>query len=157
MSVKIETYRGHDIMFSPEHERFSFSLDGGNYTEKQTYSACKKNIDDFVKGLQNFKPFDVINVYTGKIITIVSIRKDGRFIYKEVDSDKIEQLSDYCNKEYIIYDESISETVEQMKVLENQQEKLSNEIDILSNKHTDLAKSLTGKSLVTFKNEILIN
>jgi hypothetical protein len=55
MGIKIETYRGFDIEFTPDKERFSFKLDGGKWHEKQSFSQCKKLIDEFWKEKRLFE------------------------------------------------------------------------------------------------------
>lgn len=104
MNVTIETYRGFEIIFNTESERFSFSIDEGSWMEKQSYAACKKNIDDYLKANMDFKPFFARNINGGNTIEIVGIRKDGRFIKKCKDG-KLEQLSDYYIKDYILLEE----------------------------------------------------
>ena len=94
MNVKIETYRGFDILFETDSERFSFNLDEGSWRQKQSYSACKKNIDDYLKENQNFKPFELESTtHPWEKITVTGIRKDGRFV---IEKDGIkDQLSTY--------------------------------------------------------------
>jgi hypothetical protein len=64
-------------------------------------------IDDFIKDNETFKPIWVEskpNAYGEKRIKIIGIRKDGRFVYEDAKGEK-KQLSDYNEKDYILYDE----------------------------------------------------
>lgn len=105
MNVPIETYRGIDIIFNTESERFSFSLDEGSWRDKQSYAACKKNIDDFHKINSEFNPFKIRRVDSGKAIEVVAIRKDGRFVYKDFNG-QLSQIADYEIKYYVLYDDA---------------------------------------------------
>jgi len=109
MNVLIETYRGYDIIFSTDNERFSFSTDEGSWNEKQSYAACKKNIDDFFKNNQGFIPFKVIT-RSGRITNIIGIRKDGRFISENSKKEK-GQVSEWDEKDYRIYNPDVHDTI----------------------------------------------
>lgn len=143
MNVKIENYRGFDIMFETDSERFSFSLDKGSWKEKQSYAACKKNIDDFIKENQNFTPFFVINK-NGSKVKIIAIRKDKRFVSESVRGN--EQFYEYEEERYYLYEEKYEEIINNIKKLENQ----------ISEKHKEISieqAKIAGKTLREYKNE----
>lgn len=102
MEITIEKYRGFEIIFDTDNEKFTYSTDGIGWNEKQSYSACKKSIDDYLKNNHDFKPFHIRHKRCGQLLEIVGIRKDGRFIYEK--EGKKEQLSSYSESDYIIYD-----------------------------------------------------
>jgi hypothetical protein len=108
MAVLIEKYRGHEIYFNTSDE--SFYCDGiHDYLSRvrKSFSAIRKDIDEYIKHNQKFEPFDAISIGTmgiGDKITITGIRKDGRFVYDDGDG-KSQQLSDYDIKSYFVYNE----------------------------------------------------
>ena len=104
--ILIENYRGYEIHFNPEHEQFRCSIDNGvKWHQKQSFSAAKNFIDEHIKANATFEPFFVVkggNMFSEKKkVKIVSIRKDGRFVY-EGDKGKKEQISDYNEKDWIL-------------------------------------------------------
>jgi hypothetical protein len=131
MNVKIETYRGFDILFVTESERFSFDIDTGDWRQKQSYSACKKAIDDYLKANNTFDPFTVEDVSgSGSKITIVGIRKDNRFIYDTGNGIK-QQLSEYDEKRYMLTNPENEPIKTEGKRLNQEIERLRNERDRL--------------------------
>lgn len=91
--VTIEEYRGWDILFNTEKERFYAQMDE-EYAEKQSYASAKKYIDDFIKDNLQFKPFLAVRergVYNEKeIVRVVGLRKDGRFVAEKEKNGKVE-------------------------------------------------------------------
>lgn len=142
MSILIENYRGFDIIFEPSTERFSFSLDCGNWKEKQSFSACKKNIDDFIKENERFEPFKIINKNCS-IKEVVSIRKDGVFFCKNG-----LRLDGFDEKYFYIYKQEFEEVILKIEELKNSINKLNKEIEIEQNK-------ISGKTLEEYKSEII--
>ena len=145
MSVLIEKYRGVEIVFSPENERFSYSFDLGSWNEKQSYASCKKSIDDYFKNNETFKPFKVRNISSGKVVEITGIRKDGRFVYDT--NGKKEQMSEYYENDYIELDESHESIYAQIAALEC-------EIDNVRKKISAARNKVTGKTLKEIKKEM---
>jgi hypothetical protein len=139
MNVLIENYRGFDILFSPENERFTYDIDLGHWSEKQSFAACKKSIDDYIKNNQSFEPFLVRQKYIGDVIKIVGIRKDNKLVY-ESGKDKV-QLSDYYEKDYIEYDEIDDSIYSQCAALELEISEIEKKIRELKNIHN--RKTLT--------------
>ena len=92
MAILIQNYRGFDINFNPDTERFSFELDNSSWFEKQSFSACKQKIDEFIKESSKFEPFEVQtlnNSYHGnKKLKIIALRKDGRFVGQDENGKK---------------------------------------------------------------------
>lgn len=149
MNTLIENYRGFDIIFNSDNERFSFSLDEGNYTEKQSYAACKKNIDTYLKDNLNFEPFFCRHTLSNEIIEIVGIRKDGGFTFINTDGAK-SKLRSYCESDYILLekdDDIISINIKNMK----------NEIIKIESDIRDQIKLLKGVSLESIKSKYTQN
>lgn len=100
--VQIETYRGFDIAFDTEDEKFSALGDDWTSNNK-TLTACKKAIDEYIKENYEFKPIIVHsddNDLDKK--RIIGIRKDQRFVYQS-ESGETYQISEYDEKRIIIY------------------------------------------------------
>ena len=148
MAIKIETYRGFDILFEPQSERFTFALDEGSWTTKQSYSACKKNIDDFIKNNNNFKPFYAIKKDAIRKVFVTGIRKDNKFVF----DDGI--LSDWDEKYYILHEESFDNLIDEYNKLYEEFEKIKEEY---YSKVNELKSKITGKTLVEYKKELLEN
>lgn len=126
MNVPIETYRGFEIQFDKNSEKFTYSIDDSDWQSKQSYSACKKSIDDYLKNNSNFKPFVVRDKDSGNTIEIIGIRKDGRFIYEK--DGKKEQVGEYSENSYILYNEKDSIIYSTIKELEKQVDELRTKI-----------------------------
>jgi len=146
MNVKIETYRGFEIFFVTDSERFSYSTDTGSCQQKQSYAACKRSIDEYLKQNQNFKPFKAQSVNSGSIITITGIRKDEAFIYLD-DESKSRQFSKYDEDRYIIYDGSNDKLFEEAEA-KNQ------EIEKLLKLRNNILSNVSGKKLSEYKKEL---
>ena len=53
--VLIDTYRGVEIYFDIDDEKFFAAIDDQHFAAKrQSFAAAKKAIDDFVKGTANY-------------------------------------------------------------------------------------------------------
>ena len=105
MIIKIETYRGWEIVFDNNKEVFSTqTIDYGK--ESKSYAAIKKYIDDFIKDNNSFEPFQVIkkpnrgNKCT--VLKIVGIRKDGLFVNENSKGEK-EVISKCDIEDFVIY------------------------------------------------------
>ena len=107
MKITIENYRGFDIEFDTNCEKFQCIVTEGNTKESKSFSAVKKFVDDYKKDNQDFKPFYVVSnpenrMYREKErLKIIGIRKDGRFMAETKSGDK-KQISDYDLKDYIL-------------------------------------------------------
>lgn len=104
MITKIETYRGYEISFDTDNETFLSDI-GNDGTEKKSYAATKKAIDEYIKENSTFAPFDVVRSYFGSVnhYRITGIRKDGRFNC-EKDGRK-EQFSEYEENNTYLFDD----------------------------------------------------
>ena len=105
--VKLITYRGWDISFDLNNDRFYVA--SGEYDQQEdrgSIKAAKKWIDDFIKANSEFKPFEILKFESyasspTKSVMVIGRRKDGRFLIKEGDKDP-EQLSSYNESNYIL-------------------------------------------------------
>lgn len=107
MKITIENYRGFDIEFDTDYEKFQCIVSEDNTKESKSFSAVKKFVDDYKKDNQNFNPFYVVSnpqnrMYCEKErLKIIGIRNDGRFMAETKNGDK-KQISDYDLKDYIL-------------------------------------------------------
>jgi hypothetical protein len=125
--ILIENYRGFDIMFDTNYEKFQCIITDENSKESVSFAAMKKFIDDYKKENQLFKPFWVEPIpgsYKVDKLKIIGIRKDERFVAEKGNGEKI-QISDYELKDYMLI---ISENENALKLLQelNEKEKLQN-------------------------------
>jgi hypothetical protein len=148
MDCPIGTYRGYEITFDSENERFTYNLDPTSWREKQSYAACKKHIDDYLKANASFTPFKVRSTRSGKVYKIIGIRKDNRFIY-ENDKGEKDQLSDYNETDYILYQDEHESNYAQIAVYEL-------EIDSLRNKIKEEHKKVNGTTLRDVKPKYIV-
>jgi len=104
MKVLIDNYRGFDIQFDVESERFQCVITEDITKDTSSYAPVKKFIDDYKKDNKSFAPFYAVSnpdSYTKqKRIKIVGMRKDRRFI-SEVDGET-KQVSDYSLRDFIL-------------------------------------------------------
>jgi hypothetical protein len=104
MKIEIEDYRNWTIYFDTGVENFYCHSNQYDYQQtKQSFSACKKYIDDFLKDNTEFKPFWVESIPggIGERLKIIGIRKDGRFMSEKPDGTK-GQVSDFNLKRYML-------------------------------------------------------
>jgi len=124
MNANIENYRGFEIWFDTELESFQCDIDDSR-SVKKSYPALKKFIDDYVKENNSFKvirvePNPVKNRYTSaKVVKIVGVRKDGRFIGELANGEKV-QVSDYDLEAYILKDERNEPFIKALAELEEE-------------------------------------
>jgi len=125
--ILIENYRGFDIEFDSDYEKFQCECEDGNAKESQSFSAVKKYIDDFKKNNQDFKPFFVErnpnSHFGGKSFKIIGVRKDGRFVSEDNDGVK-GQISDYDLKDFMIVKPENGVGISKLKELNERAEKL---------------------------------
>ncbi len=84
--ILIEKYRGFEIEFDTNYEKFKCTCNNEEEKESKSFSVIKKFIDDYLKNNQSFKPFWVHpnpqkNFYSDKL-EVIAIRKDGTFFAK---------------------------------------------------------------------------
>ena len=105
--ITIEKYRGIDIEFDTEHEKFQCIISDEKTKESNSFSAIKKFIDEYKKLNAEFKPFFVEIIPGGyrfskkEKLQIVGIRKDGRFVTQNEQGVQ-KQLGDYDVKDYML-------------------------------------------------------
>ncbi len=151
MKADIEIYRGWQISFDTENENFYCHSDQYDYQQtKNSFSASKKFIDEFIKDNVKFIPVFAEGLPEsyrhGEKIKLVGIRKDGRFIYE--DAKGKHQLSEYDEKKYILLEKKNEVHWADIKVLDY-------EIDILRSKKKLIEEKITGQSLSEFKKQFI--
>lgn len=131
---------------TPIKKPFTAILSSTIASKQKSFSAVKKFIDDFIKDNETFRP--VVCQYLpdthnrGKCITIIGVRKDGRFI---IDKDWAkEQLSTYDEKNLIVYDKNND-------IHWQKSAQLQSEIERLRIEQKEVEKKITGKKLTELK------
>ena len=102
--ILIETYRGFDIEFDTNCEKFQCICTEENAKESTSFTAVKKFVDDYKKTNQDFKPFWVEPTperYKSGKLKVIGVRKDGRFVAEDSKGNK-GQISDYDLKDYML-------------------------------------------------------
>lgn len=147
MKIEIENYRGFEIYFDTDCEKFQCILTEERSKESHSYSAIKKFVDDYKKENQGFKPFKAIPNIDGwakkNPIKVIGIRKDGRFV-AEQGEDKI-QVGDYSLNDYIL---DLPENEECLKILSQ----LKSEMEEYRSAYESRRKEVISKmKIVTLK------
>lgn len=145
--VEIEVYRGWTISFDTDKETFyCHSEQYDSDATKKSFSAVKKFIDDFIKDNENFKPVVVQYVpdshNAGKCLTIIGVRKDGRFIIDK--NGAKEQLSTYDENRLIVYNKNND-------IYWEKSAQIQSEIDRLRVEQKEVENKITGKKLTELK------
>jgi hypothetical protein len=124
MKAKIETYRGVDIYFETNSEKFICEVADEMKIDKNSYKSTIDAIDNYFRENKNFKPIKVITnpaeMYGGigsGLYTIIGIRKDGRFIYEDDKGNK-RQLAEHYEKSVILYSPEMDNQLVQIAYLE---------------------------------------
>lgn len=122
--ILIENYRGIDIEFDTDYEKFQCIVTDENEKESKSFTSVKKYIDDYKKNNQDFKPFYVEpnpfeTTYNKHNVKVIGLRKDGRFIIEDING-KTTQLSDYDLKNYMIITDENKQTLQELKDLDIQ-------------------------------------
>lgn len=121
-NIFIEKYRGIDISFSTDREVFYCVVYDENTKESKSWAAIKKQIDDYLKDNQNFKPFFVepmpmsYGFSEGKMYEIIGIRKDGRYISKDSEGNQSQLLS-HEEGYLMVFDDRNSEHIAEIRKL----------------------------------------
>ena len=130
--ILIETYRGFDIEFDTNCEKFQCICTEENVKESTSFAAVKKYVDDYKKANQDFKPFWIESVperYKMGKLKVIGVRKDGRFVAENSKGDKI-QISDYDLNDYMLLkpeNEMAMNKLSELKAKEEQQRLENNE------------------------------
>jgi len=107
--VFIEKYRGYDIEFDVDEEKFQCIVTDNDNKESKSLAAVRKFVDEYIKNNQKFSPFWVElcpgkgGWSTEKRLKIIGLRKDNRFMAELPDGTKT-QVSGYDMNRYIIED-----------------------------------------------------
>ena len=154
MKTKITDYRGWEISFDTDKEKFiAFSDEYDRDETKVSFAATKKFIDDFLKENEVFKPFTVECKPTSwnrhPKIKIIGIRKDNRFIYEDSKGEKC-QLSEHNEDNYFMPDATTKEAYGRIALIEEKKKSLELEIKEIQN-------SMTGKCLTEIKKTLIAN
>jgi len=103
--ILIETYRGFDIEFDTNCEKFQCICTEESAKESTSFTAVKKFVDEYKKTNQDFKPFWVEPTpdgYKGSKLKVIGVRKDGRFVAENSKGEK-NKISDYDLDGYMIF------------------------------------------------------
>jgi hypothetical protein len=130
--ILIETYRGFDIEFDTNCEKFQCICTEESAKESTSFTAVKKFVDDYKKTNQDFKPFWVEPIperYKNSKLKVIGVRKDGRFVAENSKGEKF-QISDYDLNDYMLLkpeNEIAINKLSELKVKEEQQRLENNE------------------------------
>lgn len=91
MKYEIETYKGQLIEYDDSYDKFLCDIsteDKFKTTKRSSLADVRKEIDQFIKLNADFKPFKVLSLDNYdqsdfKIVHVVGIRTDGKFITHE--------------------------------------------------------------------------
>ena len=138
MTILIENYRGWDISFNTVKETFYAQSDEYDRGEtKKSFASAKQYIDDFIKENNQFKPVWVERLsFYGSVegkIKLIGIRKDKRFVYEGKDGKK-EQLAEYSEKDYILYNKENDIFYKQIEECRKRRDALDEEIKEIKDK-----------------------
>lgn len=131
-AIPIEEYRGYEIAYDEEKDKFYCPVDNDKWDnkERKSLTAMKYAIDGHLKQNENFVPFVVIEARryhgTPDKLTILSRTKDGKFVYENEEGKK-KSIDDYYFKDWLIYDEADEPVLRAMEIIDNQIEKLQEE------------------------------
>lgn len=153
MGVKIDNYRGFDIEFQIHSESFTCEVSDAIKFEKGSYKKIQEAIDEYLKKNQSFKPFKVITKPISRyggigrgVYTVIGIRKDDRFIYQD-DEGKKHQLSDYNEKDVILYEPEMEQQLVQIAYLETLVDDARKKVDEAKSKVKGITISQHRKTL----------
>ena len=150
MKILIEKYRGFEIYFDSQYEKFQCIITEEVSKESLSFAAVKKFVDEYKKTNQDFKPFFVepTPLYSFKeSFKIIGIRKDGRFVTENTKGEK-GQLPDYHLSDYMIVKEENKELISELHKLNNEEKLL---ISDFSKKRKDLISKLNITTLKEYK------
>ena len=132
MRTLITEYRGWEIFFDTNKEEFyTVSNEYDKDNTKKSFASTKKFIDDYIKENNNFKPILVQkqpSMYSdGKIIKLIGIRKDGKFMYED-EKGKKQQLSLYEETNYFLINPENDKAFKRISELSKEQDKITAEM-----------------------------
>jgi hypothetical protein len=105
MKVKIEEYRGFNILFETESELFECELTATSHDKGSSLVSVKKQIDDYLN--VSFTPFFVINKRFHEVhykkARIIGKEKNGCFVIEERGTRSV--MTSYGHVSYFIWKE----------------------------------------------------
>lgn len=151
MKVTIETYRGFEIYFDTNTEKFQCEVGDEKSKESASYPAVKKYIDDYLKDNSNFKPFWIVGNPTSyrnkEHLKVIGVRKDGRYI-AEGELGIKRQISDFSLSDYILKYPENDNAFKQLEELLKEEERLRGEI---MQRRKDIISSMKIVTLKDYK------
>lgn len=105
--ILIENYRGFDIEFNTQYEKFQCIITDDLTKESLSFKSIKSFVDEYMKNNQTFKPFYVVTnpesyrFNNVKRLKVIGIRKDGRLAAETPTGLKV-QLGNYDISDFII-------------------------------------------------------
>lgn len=151
--ILIENYRGFDIEFDTDYEKFKCICTEEKSKESPSFAAVKKFVDEYKKENQGFNPFWIESTpdnYVYNRLLVIGIRKDGRFIAENSKKEKI-QISDYDISRYILVK---PENEKAMKLLSDLKEKEEKQREENKNTRKDIIATLNIVTLKDYKNQL---
>ena len=150
--IKIETYRGYDIEFDTDYEKFQCIVTDLDAKESKSFSAVKKFIDAYLKDNAQFVPFYARQNPNGHRsgkgqFKVVGIRKDGRLIREDNDGSLV-KMSDYDLSEFMLVNEANETHLSELESLDNKHDKYRE--DYISEKK-EIIKRMQIVSLKDYK------
>lgn len=142
MKYEIETYKGQQIVYNDDNDKFECQIELNNQVKNAKRSSLKdvrREIDQFVKANLEFKPFTFLRKSnyskTFKIFECSAIRTDGKFVISEKDSN----CRSYADKKEMgsamVFDAEIVKELENLyKKLETAQVQYNNSVSDLYDK-----------------------
>lgn len=122
MRITIENYRGFDIEFDTDQEKFICVVADESSKDSKSFSAVKKFIDDYKKDNQEFTPFWVEpkpTSYQKDKLMVIGLRKDDMFVAKKENGERV-QISTYEESSYMLVKKENSESLDLLSKLEGQ-------------------------------------
>jgi len=113
MEIKIEDYKGQEIFYNDDWDKFTCAIsieDKWKETKRSSLKDVRKEIDTFIKLNAEFKPFKMLskdNWGDIEVMDVTGIRSDGKFLVKQSDSYTSQNTSDDLMKKYGQYDQKI--------------------------------------------------
>jgi len=154
--ILIKTYRGFDIEFDNNYERFECVITEDVRKASTSFAAVKAFIDDYKKANQDFEPFFVFGMpsfySTYKSLKVIGIRKDGAFVAETSEGKKV-QISEYDQERYMLEDKHNEPILKDILALEAELELTKSR---LNREMKQLNASLKIQTLKQFKTNLLL-
>lgn len=128
MLVDIEEYRGFQILFDTDTEKFQCFSDDCQTTER-SFSDCKKLIDNAIKNSDEFIPFWVerhplLTHLTGEQrVMVIGKTESGQFIIEQEDGTR-GHIPRYSEREYILWNRRNEPIKEELRKIEDEKNRV---------------------------------